>query len=233
MSRTPPVIVTRAEPGNAVTVARARAVGLDARGIPLFAACALPWLAPDPAGYDALLLTSAQALRLAGPELARLAPLPSFAVGTATADAAETAGLSVVMTGDGTVQPLIDAMTSGILPSRAPRILWLCGRDRTAFDARGAQLEPLACYAVDPVDPPPPWAVLTAAPAIILAHSERGAARAAMLAGESRRHLSLVAISEKVAHAAGQGWVEVTVTPTPDDAAMVTAAHIMCQKARK
>ncbi|HMO76170.1 MAG TPA: uroporphyrinogen-III synthase [Sphingopyxis sp.] len=233
MSAALPVLVTRAEPGNAATVARARAMGLDARGIPLFAAHALSWEAPDPEGHDALLLTSAQAVRLAGPQLGRLAALPAFAVGTATAAAAEAAGLRVAMTGEGTVQPLIDAMASGEMLPRPPRILWLCGRDRTVFDARGARLEPLACYAVDPVDPPPLWVGLTAAPAVILAHSVRGAERVDALTDARRSHLSLVAISEAVARAAGEGWAEVAVTRPPDDAAMVTAAHIMCQKARK
>ncbi|HMN55273.1 MAG TPA: uroporphyrinogen-III synthase, partial [Sphingopyxis sp.] len=67
-----PLVVTRADPGGAATVARARAVGLDARPMPLFAARALAWSPPDPAGFDALLLTSAQAARLGGTGLAAL-----------------------------------------------------------------------------------------------------------------------------------------------------------------
>lgn len=225
-----PVIVTRAEPGNAATVARARALGLDVRATPLFAAHALGWRAPDPADFDALLLTSVQALRLAGPELDRLAGLPAYAVGAATAAAAEAAGLTVAMTGPGDAQSLIDAMTSS---PETPRILWLCARERTAFDARGAELVPLPVYTVDPVDPPSDWARLTAAPAILLAHSARGAARIAELVGPHRSHLSLVAISAAAAAAAGEGWAAVTVTERPDDAVMVTAAHHLCQKAQK
>lgn len=225
-----PVLVTRAEPGNAATVARARELGLDARAMPLFAAHALDWQAPDPGDLDALLLTSAQALRLGGPELEKLAALPAHAVGAATAAAAEAAGLTVAMTGPGDVQSLLDAMASS---GKIPNILWLCGRDRTAFDARGARLVPLAVYAVDPIDPPPDWKALTAAPAILLAHSARGAARIAELAGHNRGHLSLIAISPAAAAAAGEGWGAVTVTERPDDAAMVTAAHHLCQKAQK
>ncbi|APZ99779.1 uroporphyrinogen-III synthase [Sphingopyxis sp. QXT-31] len=225
-----PVIVTRAEPGNAATVARARNLGLDVRAVPLFAAHALGWQAPDPGDFDALLLTSAQALRLSGPELERLAALPAYAVGSATAAAAEAAGLTVAMTGSGDAQSLVDAMASS---GKTPRILWLCGRERTAFDARGVALVPLPVYAVDPVDPPSDWEALTAAPAILLTHSARGAARIAELVGPDRGHLSLVAISGAAAAAAGEGWATVTVTERPDDAAMVTAAHHLCQKVQK
>lgn len=225
-----PVIVTRAEPGNAATVARARNLGLDVRAVPMFAAHALGWQAPDPDDFDALLLTSAQALRLSGPELERLAALPAYAVGSATAAAAEAAGLTVAMTGSGDAQSLIDAMASS---EKTPRILWLCGRERTPFDARGVALVPLPVYAVDPVDPPSDWEALTAAPAILLAHSVRGASRIGELAAANRGHLSLVAISAAAAAAAGEGWAAVTVTERPDDAAMVTAAHHLCQKAQK
>lgn len=225
-----PVLVTRAEPGNAATVARARDAGLSAHAAPLFAAHALDWQAPDPGRFDALLITSAQALRLAGPELDRLAALPVYAVGAVTAAAAEGAGLTVVTTGSGDAQSLLDAMASS---EKTPDILWLCGRERTAFKARGATLVPLPVYAVDPVDPPPDWKALTTAPAILLAHSARGAARIAELAGSDCGHLSLVAISAAAAAAAGEGWAAVTVTERPDDAAMVTAAHHLCQKAQK
>lgn len=230
MTPSDPVLVTRAEPGNAATVARARALGLDARALPLFAAHALDWQAPDPGDFDALLLTSAQALRLAGPALGRLVGLAAYAVGPATAAAAEAAGLAVAMTGPGDAQSLLDAMASS---GKTPNILWLCGRERTAFDARGARLVPLPVYAVDPVEPPSDWERLTAAPAILLAHSMRGAARIADLAGVRRGHLSLVAISPAAAAAAGEGWAAVTVTERPDDAAMVTAAYALCQKAQK
>lgn len=228
---TMPVVVTRPEPGNAATVARARALGLDAEAMPLFAARSLAWRAPDAGDYDVLLLTSAQAVRLAGDELARLASLPVHAVGlaTAAAAAAAAAGLTVAVTGNSDAQALVDAMTA----SEKPRILWLCGRDRSDLDAKGARLVALPCYAVEPVDPPAAWARIVDGPAIFLAHSARGAARIAALTEGRRGALSLVAISTAVAKAAGEGWASVTVTQTPDDAAMVTAAYALCQKAQK
>ena len=229
MTESPPVLVTRGEPGNAATMARAKAAGLDAHAMPLFAAVPIDWRAPDPADHDVLLLTSAQAVRLAGPELAKLALLPVQAVGAATAAAAQKAGLHVVVTGERDGQALIDAMTS----SQKPRILWLCGRDRSDLDAKSAQLVPLPCYAVDPADPPPEWGGLISKPAILLAHSARGARRIAALTEGRRAARSLVAISPKVAATAGDGWAAVTVTVQPDDAAMVTAAVDLCKKAQK
>lgn len=221
-----PLIVTRAEPGATATVRRALALGIDAHAAPLFAACALPWSPPDPAGFDALLLTSAQAVRLGGPGLATLAALPVHAVGEATARAAEAAGLRVATTGPGTAQGLFDALE----PHGGQRILWLCGRDRTAFDAGRADLVPLPVYTAEPIAPPPSWKALIAAPAVVMAHSARGAGRIADLAGSARKHLTLLVISAKAAAAAGSGWGEVRVAERPDDAAMLAQAHALCHK---
>jgi len=224
-----PLIVTRPEPGNAATIGRAKALGLDARAMPLFAAHPLNWTAPKVADFDALLLTSAQAVRLAGPALATLSSLPVHAVGAATAEAAKAAGLAVAMAGAADAQSLLDVMTS----ENIRRILWLCGRDRSEFEVHGAVLEPLPCYAVDPVDPPAQWAELIAAPAVILAHSARAAHRIAELVRPARAHLALVAISPVVAAEAGTGWAELTASAQPDDAAMLALARALCHKGEK
>lgn len=229
MSGGVPLLVTRPEPGNSATIARAAALGLDAYAMPLFAARAMAWAVPSVADFDALLLTSAQAARLAGPPLAGLAALPVYAVGTATADAARAAGLTVVQTGAGDAQSLLDAMTS----KKIARILWLCGRERSEFDPRGAALKPLACYAVDAVDPPPGWEECVAAPAVLLAHSARAAQRIADLVGPRRAHLTLAAISPAVAAAAGDGWAELAIAAQPTDASMLALAHALCHKGGK
>src|SRR3546814_17961971 len=86
-------------------------MGLDAHHLPLFAARPLSWRAPDPAGFDALLLTSAQAARLGGEDLAKLSALPVHAVGAVTAAAAEAAGLRGVAVGEADAQQLLYALT--------------------------------------------------------------------------------------------------------------------------
>lgn len=225
MSAGLPLLVTRPEPGCAATVARARALGLDARALPLFAARALDWAVPDARDYDALLLTSAQVARLGGAGLAALAAFPVYAVGAATADAARDAGLDVAAVGDRDAQALLDGMAS----RGAQRILWLCGRDRSSF-ATDVSVTALPVYAVDPVDPPAGWHDSIAAPAVVLAHSGRIAARVADLAGAARKHLTLLAISAAAADAAGDGWAEKAASPRPDDAAILAEAVGLCHK---
>lgn len=224
-----PLIVTRPEPGNAATVARARSLGLDVHAMPLFAARPLDWAPPAAADFDALLLTSGFAARLAGAGLGALASLPAYAVGAATAEAARAAGLTVAMAGDADAQRLLDEMTS----QKIARILWLCGRERSAPDAGDAVVTALPCYAVDPVDPPPSWDDLIGAPAILLAHSARAAARIAALIATNRAHLSLVAISPAVAAAAGEEWGNVAIAAQPDDAAMLAQARALWHKGAK
>ena len=94
-------------------------------------------------------------------------------------------------------------------------------------------LEEWAGNAVDPVEPTALWRDSVAAPAVVLAHSARIAARAADLAGASRKHLTLLAISAAAIDAAGDGWAEKAASPRPDDAAMLAEAVRLCHKGRQ
>ena len=58
--------------------------------MPLFSVESLAWKVPDAASFDALLLTSANAVRQAGAGLTQLRGLPVHAVGAATATAARS-----------------------------------------------------------------------------------------------------------------------------------------------
>ena len=89
------VIVLRPEPGASETVARARQLGLDAVAMPLFEIEALAWAAPSSAAFDGLLLTSANAVRSAGPQLESLRGLAAYADREATAAAARDAGFDI------------------------------------------------------------------------------------------------------------------------------------------
>ena len=60
------VLILRPEPGAGRTAERARKLGLVPVVAPLFAIRALPWTPPDAAGFDAVMLTSANAAREAG-----------------------------------------------------------------------------------------------------------------------------------------------------------------------
>ena len=82
-----------------------------------------------PNEYDALLLTSANALRHGGTGLEQLQSLPAYAVGNATAAAAREAGFEIAGEGDGGVEGLRS------IPPEV-RLLHLCGEHR-AVDQRG------------------------------------------------------------------------------------------------
>ena len=87
------LLVLRPEPSASATVERARRRGLDAIAMPLFEIEPIAWTAPEAARFDALLITSANALRCGGEELQSLRGLPVYAVGEATADAARAGWL--------------------------------------------------------------------------------------------------------------------------------------------
>ena len=216
MTRT--VAVLRPEPGNAATIARVEAAGLAAVRLPLFVVRSLGWTAPDPAAFDALILTSANAARLAGPGLDSLAGLPVFAVGPATAAAARARGLTIAETGDGDGAEIVTAMAA----RGFTRALLLAGRERHV-DVGGVVAEAIAVYASDPL-PIEDRAIAGLADTVALLHSARAAERLAELVG-ARGSIRLAAISEAVAAAAGAGWADIAVAPTPDDATMIALAR--------
>ena len=212
---TPPIAVLRPEPGNAATAAAIEALGRCAIRLPLFDIAPLAWDGPDPNGHDALVLTSANAVRHAGPALSRYAALPVHAVGAATAAAARAAGLKVVATGSGDGRALLDAaQAAGVRAA-----LLLTARDR-AVASHPAVTAIEAVYAsegITPIDPAP------LAGSVALVHSPRAAKRLTAIVVD-RSHIAVAAISDAAATALGVGWRAVTVAERPDDAAVIAAA---------
>ena len=90
------LIIVRPEPGNAASCESARARGLEVHSFPLFKTASVAWDAPDPARYVGVIMTSANAARLAGPDLQNFIHLPLFAVGDVTGDAARAAGFGLL-----------------------------------------------------------------------------------------------------------------------------------------
>lgn len=203
------LLVLRPEPGNAATCARLTERGLAAVALPLFAVRGLAWEAPDPAAYDALLLTSANAVRHAGAALARLAALPVIAVGPATAAAARAAGLRVAAQGDGGV---------GDLATRG-RLLHLAGQAHVALQG----VDRIVVYASDRL-PVAPAALAVADGAVALLHSPRAARAFADLLPVPRSRVRIAALSEAVRAAAGAGWDAARVAAARTDAALVDLA---------
>lgn len=210
-----PIAVLRGEPGNAATAAAIEALGRRVIRLPLFHIVPLPWHGPDPQAHDALILTSANAVRHAGPALARYAALPVHAVGPATAAAARAAGLRVVATGDRDGRALLDAAQAGGV--RAALLLTARDRAVASHPAVTAIETVYASDVVDPVDPAP------IAGSVALVHSARMAERLSDIVGD-RGRIAIAAISGKVAAGLGSGWRAIGVAERPDDAAVIATA---------
>ena len=222
------VLLLRPEPGATASAERARRLGLEAVAAPLFTVRPVAWEAPDPARLDAVLLTSANAARAGGPQLARFLPLPCHAVGDATAAAAREAGFRDVRTGPADGAAALAEVGGG-------RVLHLCGRDHIPLDPNGPTVERRVVYAADAVAALPDAAASALARgSLALVHSPRAAALFARLADEAgiaRASVSVAAISEAAAAAAGSGWRMLVSAPHPRDEALLELARRLCQTA--
>lgn len=217
-----PVVVLRPEPGNRATIARLTEAGIEALAIPLFAVQPLDWTMPDPAEFDALILTSANAVRWAGKGLTLAKALPVYTVGEATAAAARAAGIDVITTGNEDASALLaTAKAAGVA-----RALHLGGRDSTITPGTPPAniiRQSIAVYASDPV-PVSPRALAELIDGVALLHSPRAARQLAALidtAGFARHRITLAALSAAVAAAAGPDWQVIWTAPVPTDAALV------------
>ena len=194
----------RPEPGNSATASRIEAQGLTAIRLPLFEVRPLAWTVPDPEQFDALLLTSANAVRQAGAGLAALRGLPVVAVGEATARAARDVGLMVEMVGSADAAAAVRA-------AGRRRLLHLAGREHVA-----AGMQTIVVYAAESV---PVVDITLLNGSVALLHSARAGRRLIELDAVDLR---VAAISEAV-RAAGPD-VPGGVAERPDDACIVTLA---------
>lgn len=209
--------VLRPEPGNAATAARIAAAGAEAVRLPLFEIVPLTWSPPPVGDHDAILLTSANAVRSAGDALRAYESLPVHAVGAATARAAVEAGLTVAATGTGDARHVAAAMVR----AGVRRALHLTGRHR-AMDALPGVGTAVAVYASAPL-PRTPAEMRRLSGTVALIHSPRAALRLAELVAD-RATIALAAISATACAAAGEGWLATAVAPAPNDASLIAVA---------
>jgi uroporphyrinogen-III synthase len=214
------VLVLRPEPGASATVERALGLGLEADAMPLFEVEPVAWRAPDPSRFDALLLTSGNAVRLGGDQLEWLRALPVHAVGQATADAARNAGFEVASTGEAGVDRLLDTLNAG------QRLLHLCGEHRRQPERPLQETTQIVVYRSSEradVD------LRRADGAVVLIHSPRAGQRLAELV-KDRSTIAIAAISLAAAEAAGAGWQSVAIAERPTDEALLVTAASLCNK---
>jgi len=228
------ILVTRPEPGASETAVRLEAAGFEPVRLPL---TRIETIAsgriPDPADYDAVAVTSANALRHASPALLEsMAGRKSYAVGARTAEAASQAGLSPRVVGDGEVETFARAIVEA---EPGGRIVYLCGRvRREPFErilvAGGLQVEAIETYDTLTVDHSS--AVLSAATEGnpiwgALVYSAAGARKLADLLAEHQANpvfarMRFFCISQRVADALGlKGGARIDVAERPTEEAML------------
>lgn len=212
------LLLLRPQPGLSASAARARAMGLEVVACPLFRIEPVAWTTPDPAAYDALLLTSANAVRHGGRGLEALKALPVQAVGDATAAAARDAGFRVEQVGTGGISDLLAALPGSL------RLLHLAGEDRSDAPEIHHRIETRIVYRSAPIERPhmPPLDRL-----VVAVHSPRAAQRLAELAG-ARGSACIAAISAAAAAACGDGWERVAIAERPDDPSLLALAATLC-----
>lgn len=211
------LLVLRPEPGNSATATRARAMGLEIVQCPLFAVEPVAWSAPDAGRFDALLLTSANALRHGGSELAKLRQLDGVAVGETTAAAARDAGFRIADVGTSGVEALLER-----LPGEQ-RLLHLTGADHHRATSRHA-IETIVAYRSVAL----PARSLPTGPCVALVHSARAGSRLAELVTD-RSTIAIAAISPAAASACGGGWDALEAAGQPCEAALLALAARLCQ----
>lgn len=128
------VLVTRPHPDDQATAENLQARGFDVVRAPMLRFEALPFRDDDEAEYDAVIVTSANALRAVESRLAghRLLKLPLFAVGEHTAAVARQAGFSQVIVAKGGAQALLDLVlkrSKAKQLNKSAAILYLAGTD--------------------------------------------------------------------------------------------------------
>ena len=128
------VLVTRPHPDDEATAGALRARGFEVLRAPMLRFAAVPFQDDTDARYDAVIVTSANALRAIEPQLkgSRLLELPLFAVGEHTASAARGAGFGQVIAAKGDAAALRDLVLAGVKSKHLKRggtLLYLAGAD--------------------------------------------------------------------------------------------------------
>lgn len=224
----PTILVTRPEAESATLAARLAASGW--RPLVWPALTVRPTgAAPDYAGAQAAVLTSANAARHAP-----AGPVPAYCVGDATAAAARAAGFPEAISAAGDAAALMALLDARLRPEDGP-VAVLRGETvaadvAAALRARGFETRETVVYAAAPSDHPPGAVARALAAGELRAaafYSPRTAAAFADWARRARPPLArATAIAISAAAAApldGLGFGAVEVAAAPDGAAMLGA----------
>lgn len=224
---TRPLLIVRPEPGNAASVAAARALGIaEVIGAPLFAIVPVAWQAPDPADYAAILAGSANLFRHGGQDLAALTPLPVVAVGAETARVAREAGFTVRVSGEGSLQDVAAGLPAG-------RYLRLSGSDPVPLTLpEGLVVDTVTVYAAKALPLSGEAASVLAYPCVVALHSGEAArhfAQECTRLGLARSTVKLACLAPRIAAMAGHGWQAVEISAMRRDQPLLALAAQMCK----
>ncbi len=124
------MLVTRPDPDAGETAARLAALDIEAALCPLLSHQTLPTSLPDSAGFAAIALTSANALRALEERgvLDQFKHLPAYTVGDRTAGVAEDMGFGFVQSAGGALADLVELLAHARL--QGP-IFYPTGRDQS------------------------------------------------------------------------------------------------------
>ena len=150
------VLVTRPYPDNEATAAKLRARGLEVLLAPMLRFEPIAFHDDPDARYDAVVVTSSNALRALAPQFAetRLLHLPLFAVGEQTAATARAMGFGQVVSANGDALALQDRLIESVRAKqlkKTSRLLYLAGADLSRdlageWDRRGFRVETRTTY---------------------------------------------------------------------------------------
>lgn len=187
---------------------------------------AVEWDVPD-GQFDAVMLTSEAAPRLAGRGAMLFAHLPTYCVGPATRAAALAAGFTNVHPGPGGAVVLAKMIAA----EGYQNILHLAARDRTPIPTALARITACTVYAAELTDLSGEAGAALNAGEIdwILLFSTRSAVAFAA-ACPDRSRVSIAAISDDVLRAAGSGWRNAVTASTTNELAILAAAGLTCDK---
>ncbi len=218
------MLIVRPQPGADATAALARAADIPAELSPLFEIQPLPWDVPAAANYDALMLTSANALHHGGGGLDALHNLPVYVVGEATAAAAREAGFAVIYTGTGGVKALL----ARAVADQKYRLLRLAGRHYTeTISPAEVKIDVRAVYHSAKLPAPASLIMNLSRPTLAALHSARAADYFSDICNKfqvDKSAIAVVALSPEIAAAAGFGWADILIADSPNDEALLLKA---------
>lgn len=123
------VLVTRPHPDNETTARALRERGFEVVLAPMLRFEPLPLADKFEAGFTAVIVTSANALRAVEAQLGALLRLPLFAVGEHTASQAHRLGFDQVISAEGDAAKLRAQVRKRVKAKKGKRLLYLAGHD--------------------------------------------------------------------------------------------------------